>query len=135
MTANSRQQPFQTLQLNDIVPSSSAVTSAPVASRPSTSTEPDLPEYLQPTTSNGASQAGKSRKRARGGARSGLDADVSAAEDSLLFNKWLSSEIDKNYTKIYLMKAKMELIENLKFKTKLEIQKLQAETIVFSLEP
>ena len=111
------------------------MTSATLASRPSTSTEPDLSESFQPTTSNGASRVGKSRKRARGGARSGLDADVSAAEDSHLFNKWLSSEIDKNNTKIDLMKAKMELIENLKFKTKLEIQKLQAETIVFSLEP
>lgn len=136
VAANSRQQPFQTLQLNDIatdtaVPSSSsaAATSATVASsRPSTSTEP---ESLQPTV-----RAAKIRKRARGvSVRSGLDTDVSAAEDSQLFNKWLSSEIEKNYTKIDLMKAKMELIENLKIESKLKIQKLQSETIVFSLEP
>jgi len=109
------------------MPGSSAV----IMPMPSTSNEPE------PTTSNGASRpsrAGKIRKRARG-AHTGLDADVSAAEDSQLFNKWLSSEIDTNYIKMDLMKAKMELIENLKEKTKLEIQKLKAETCVFSLEP
>ena len=52
-----------------------------------------------------------------------------ADDDSQLFNNWLSSEIEKNQTKIHLMKtqidkntAKKELIELLKIKTTQEIQ-------------
>jgi len=137
LAANSRQQLlYSTLQLSDIEETADTSSSA---IRPSTSTEP---EFMQPTTSaasdDGAIRAGRVGKRARSvrfRARSRLDTNVSAGEDSQLFDKWLSSEIDKNYTKIDLIEAKKELIEILKQKNKLEIQKLQAETIVFSLEP
>ena len=55
--------------------------------------------------------------------------------DDELFNKWLSSEIEKNQVKTELMKCKMaklsaqkEFIELQKLKTTFEIQNLQAET-------
>ena len=55
--------------------------------------------------------------------------------DDELFNKWLSSEIEKNKVKTELMKCKMaklsaqkEFIELQKIKTTFEIQNLQAET-------
>jgi hypothetical protein len=63
------------------------------------------------------------------------------ADDSQLHNRWLSSEIEKNAVEKNLMKSEIdknilekELIELLKIKTRLEIHKLETESVVSDSE-
>ena len=107
-----------------------ATTSVPAAAAPASSTDAHNEHEPATNTATPATSSATVQRHKRKQQKSNT-----AEDDSQLFNKWLSSEIEKNSVKIRLMKAKTEFIEAKKefidlkkVKTAYEIQSLTHPT-------